>query len=96
MATVPLIAVILLDRSASGPRWYASYTATGTCPVEMLVYTQTSPDIARLVRLVEQVGEATGDATGVPITIDGTSGFHWPWWWYLRHYDQRVGYPTYV
>ena len=91
MATVP-IAVILLALSVRAA-WYASYRH-GDIPVEMLVYTQTSPDIARLVRLVEQVGEATGDATGVPITIDGTSGFHWPWWWYLRHYT-AVGYPTY-
>jgi hypothetical protein len=58
--------------------------------VEILVYTQTSPDIARLARELRQSDEGPG----LPITLDGSSGFHWPWWWYLRGYTS-VGYANY-
>ena len=60
-------------------------------PVEMLVYTQTSPDLARLAGLVEDKGVEAGDPSAVPITVDGTGGFHWPWRWYLRNHEQ-AGY----
>ena len=53
----------------------------GDIPIEMIVYTQTSPDVHKLAqRLREQDAQE-----GIPIAaIDGTSGFHWPWYWYLR------------
>ena len=90
-ATVPLVAILLILTVRAG--WYASFRH-GDTPVEMIVYTQTSPDIVRVLRYVEQTGDDAGDRTGVPITIDGTSGFTWPWAWYLRDYT-RVGYPAY-
>ncbi len=53
----------------------------GDIPVEMLVYTQTSPDIHKLAKILREQDEESG----IPvIAIDGTSGFHWPWHWYLR------------
>ena len=65
----------------------------GDTPVEMLVYTQTSPEIPRLLRRVEELAMQTGQGRDLPITVDATSGFSWPWAWYLRHYKQ-VDYPT--
>lgn len=50
-------------------------------PVEMLVYTQTSPDIGRLNRVLQKVEHFDN----IPIMIDATGGFTWPWAWYLRH-----------
>ena len=81
-AALPLVGILLILTVRTG--WNAAYR-NGDVPIEMLVYTQTTPDIVRLV------GE-TGD--GVPITIDGTSGFHWPWRWYLRNND-RAGFTSY-
>ena len=71
--------------------WNAAYR-NGDVPVEMIVYTQTTPDIARLVRYVE--GRDQGSPGSVPVTVDGTGGFHWPWRWYLRD-SERAGYVSY-
>ena len=61
--------------------WHAAYR-NGDTPVEMLVYTQTSPDLAGVYRqIVRNLDEADGSTT---ISIDQTGGFSWPWAWYLR------------
>jgi DNA-binding beta-propeller fold protein YncE len=56
----------------------------GDIPVELLVYTQTSPDVPKLRDAIEQVGKATGLGRDVPILVD--QEFTWPWVWYLRDY----------
>ncbi len=73
--------------------WIAAYEH-GDVSVEMLVYTQTSPDIARVAREIGQLADVTGDGLSLPITVDSTDGFSWPWAWYLRDYNS-VGYPCY-
>ena len=71
--------------------WHAAYR-NGDTPVEMLVYTQTSPDLAGVYRqIVRNLDEADGSTT---VTIDQTGGFSWPWAWYLRG-RQEVGYNEY-
>ena len=61
--------------------WHAAYR-NGDTPVEMLVYTQTSPDLAGVYRqIVRSMDELDNPTT---VTIDGTGGFSWPWAWYLR------------
>ena len=56
----------------------ASYQ-NGDTPIELIVYTQTSPDV---IRVLDKVEEAV--ASRKAVAIDGTSGFSWPWAWYLR------------
>ena len=73
--------------------WIATYEH-GDVSVEMLVYTQTSPDIARVTRDIGQLAEVTGDGRSLTITVDTTDGFSWPWAWYLRDYNS-VGWPCY-
>jgi predicted membrane-bound mannosyltransferase len=90
-AAVPLAVVLLVLMVRAGAR--AAYQ-NGDTPVEMLVYTQTSPDITRLMGEIEEAGDATGQGASIPITVDQTSGFTWPWAWYLRDYT-RVGFPSY-
>ena len=91
IAVIPVLAILLGLSLRAG--LYASYR-NGDTPVEMIVYTQTSPDIVRVLRHVEEAGEALEDPMAVPITIDGTSGFTWPWAWYLRDYTS-VAYSSY-
>ena len=88
---IPLAAVLLALSVRAG--WYATYR-NGDIPVEMIVYTQTSPDIVGVLRQVERFGAASGEGTGVSLTVDQASGFSWPWAWYLRDYT-RVGYSSY-
>ncbi len=67
----------------------ASYR-NGDVPVEMIVYTQTSPDVTRLLESIEQ----TNLDGPVQVAIDGTSGFSWPWAWYFRD-TPSVQFPTF-
>ena len=47
-------------------------------PVEMLIYTQSSPDITEVIENIKQVEKVTGKRNTTPIIIDNTSGFAWP------------------
>ena len=90
-AAVPLALVLVVLSVRAG--WNAAYK-NGDIPVEMIVYTQTSPDVARLARDVQRVRRAASDGRQILVTIDGTSGFHWPWRWYFRDHEE-IGYPSY-
>lgn len=58
----------------------------GDIPVEMLVYTQTSPDIPRIRDRIDAVARESGLGRNLPIVVDAVDGFSWPWAWYLREY----------
>ncbi|MCH8090233.1 MAG: TIGR03663 family protein [Chloroflexi bacterium] len=66
----------------------------GDIPVEILVYTQTSPDIIATLARIDRLAEETGLGPDLPIIIDRTSGFEYPWRWYLRDY-KKVQWPCY-
>ncbi len=84
------LALLLLALTARAT-WYAAYR-NGDTPVEMLVYTQTSPALAGVYReIVDNIDESDRSTT---ITIDGAGGFSWPWAWYLRG-RSGVGYAGY-
>ena len=79
--TIGLVSMAAVLLVLSGRAGLMAAFPHGDIPVEMIVYTQTSPDIHNLAkRLREQ-----DTSEGVDIAaIDGASGFHWPWYWYLR------------
>ena len=83
-----MVAAILLVLSVRAGA-IASYR-NGDVPVEMIVYTQTSPDVKRLRDSIEQASQEDD----VEVAIDGTSGFSWPWAWYFRD-TPSVRFPTY-
>jgi uncharacterized protein (TIGR03663 family) len=56
-------------------------------PVDMLVYTQTSPDIPRLRDQIDDIAQRTGLGSNLPVVVDATDAFTWPWAWYLRDYN---------
>ena len=67
--------------------WVACYQDPDV-PNELLVYTQTSPALASLAGEIAAVASLTGEGADLRVTIDGSSGFTWPWTWYLRDYSQ--------
>ena len=73
--------------------WIATYINSDV-PNELLIYTQTAPDIPRLANEIKAAGELTGTGNTINLIIDGTDGFSWPWYWYLRDYT-TVSYPEY-
>ena len=84
ISLIMVVAVLLVLSVRAGA--IASYR-NGDVPVEMIVYTQTSPDVTRLVESIQRTGT-------VEVAIDGTSGFSWPWVWYFRG-THSVRFPTY-
>ncbi|MBI2765581.1 MAG: TIGR03663 family protein [Chloroflexi bacterium] len=63
----------------------------GDVPKDLLIYTQSSPDITRIATQIDQLAEATGEGYQMRIAVDSTDSFAWPWAWYLRDY-KNVGY----
>jgi len=59
----------------------------GDTPVEMLIYVQSSPDVPIIRDAIDNVAEASGEGTRLPIIVDSTDSYAWPWAWYLRKYD---------
>ena len=45
------------------------------------------------MRQIEEWSAQTGLGLDLPIEVDQTNAFTWPWAWYLRNYH-KVGYPT--
>ncbi|MDO8673004.1 MAG: TIGR03663 family protein [Dehalococcoidia bacterium] len=69
-----------------------TYT-NGDIPVEMLVYTQTSPEVPKIKEEIDRIALRSGQGKDIKITVDANSGFSWPWAWYLRDY-KNVDYPV--
>jgi len=59
----------------------------GDVPREMIVYTQTSPDVPDIMERIEGVARTSGKGQDLPVVVDTT--YTWPWAWYLRDYDIR-------
>jgi uncharacterized protein (TIGR03663 family) len=60
----------------------------GDTPYEALVYTQSSPDIPRIMAGIDQYAHQSGLGDRQPIVVDAADAFSWPWAWYLRDYHQ--------
>ncbi len=58
----------------------------GDVPKDMLIYTQSSPEITRMADEIDALAEATGRGVDLRIAIDARTSFAWPWVWYLRDY----------
>lgn len=87
LGIVGLVTAVLLFGLTFRAGWIASYQ-NGDVPREMLVYTQTSPDLHRLAKEIEQTAQLTGDRSAIKLAIDTRDAFSWPWQWYLRRYTE--------
>lgn len=54
-------------------------------PKDMLIYTQTSPDVTRVMNEINALSEELTGGQHLEIWFD--SGVSWPFQWYLRNYD---------
>ena len=85
--TVIVLLGVFTVRTASQASYYH-----GDIPVEMLVYTQTSPEVPRIRDAIDKLAAESGQGYNFPITVDADQGYTWPWAWYLRDY-KNVDYP---
>ncbi|MBX0329045.1 TIGR03663 family protein [Oscillochloris sp. ZM17-4] len=61
----------------------------GDTPVEMLVYTQTSPDVMRVVRRLEEASRRRGNGLAMPVMYDNET----VWLWYMRDFSKAQRTP---
>ena len=87
LGIVGLLTVVIMFGFTFRAGWIASFE-NGDIPVEMLVYTQTSPDIHNLAKEIEQTANLTGDRYDIKLAIDIRDAYSWPWQWYLRRYSE--------
>jgi sugar lactone lactonase YvrE len=80
---VALIALLLPLTVRDGIR--ATFINSDT-PNDLLVYTQTSPRLDQLAEKIDELARVSGEGENLPIMIDTSDAFTWPWAWYLRDY----------
>ncbi|MGH2585545.1 MAG: hypothetical protein ACRDJE_11580, partial [Dehalococcoidia bacterium] len=96
LATGALVIALLLPLTVrDGIR--AAFINSDT-PHDMLIYTQTSPQLKAMMGRIDELARTTGQGNNLPITIDAAEAFTWPWAWYLRDYKDVMyldlgGYP---
>ncbi|HYO30795.1 MAG TPA: hypothetical protein VER37_09485, partial [Thermomicrobiales bacterium] len=68
--------------------WRLAYLE-GDVPKDMLVYTQTAPDVHRMTAELTRLSEEITGGTGLEIWYDDNDGVSWPMQWYLRDFPNR-------
>lgn len=85
-ALVALVTLLALAQVHTS--WRLVYQE-GDIPKDMLVYTQTSPDIPRMVDELTQLSALTTGGRDLEIWYDDNNGTTWPMQWYLRDFPNR-------
>ncbi len=67
--------------------WIATYIH-GDIAKDMLVYTQTTPDVTMVVEEIENLSERLEGGKEMRVAFDDFTS--WPMWWYLRDYPNKV------
>jgi uncharacterized protein (TIGR03663 family) len=78
-----LVMVVFTIRYA----WIATYIH-GDIAMDMLVYTQTTPDVTMVVDEIEQLSERLEGGKEMTVAFDEFTS--WPMWWYLRDYPNKA------
>jgi len=71
--------------------WRLSYKDPDV-PTEMMIYTQTSPDIVRVMDEITELSYELTGGKGIEIWYD--SGVSWPMQWYLRDFPNKQFRPS--
>lgn len=88
-AQAALVAVVtLLALAQIHASWRLVYQE-GDIPKDMLVYTQTSPDVRRMVDELTLLSALTTGGRDLEIWYDDNNGTTWPMQWYLRDFPNR-------
>jgi predicted membrane-bound mannosyltransferase len=90
LAAEPALAalVLVLALAQVHVAWRLVYQE-GDIPKDMLVYTQTSPDLHRMVSELTTLSAMTTGSRELEIWYDDNDGTSWPMQWYLRDFPNR-------
>jgi uncharacterized protein (TIGR03663 family) len=90
LAAEPTLAALILGLALAQIHagWRLVYQE-GDVPKDMLVYTQTSPDMHRMVGELTTLSALTTGGRDLEIWYDDNNGVSWPMQWYLRDFPNR-------
>jgi uncharacterized protein (TIGR03663 family) len=90
LAAEPALAALVLTLALAQVHvaWRLVYQE-GDVPKDMLVYTQTSPDMLRMVEELTTLSSITTGGRDLEIWYDDRNGTSWPMQWYLRDFPNR-------
>jgi hypothetical protein len=90
LAAEPALAalVLILALAQVHAAWRLVYQE-GDVPRDMLVYTQTSPDMLRMTEELTALSAMTTGGRDLEIWYDDNNGVSWPMQWYLRQFPNR-------
>lgn len=60
----------------------------GDIAEDMLIYTQTTPDVTMLIQEVDALSERLAGGKNLVVAFDDFTS--WPLWWYLRDYPNKI------
>jgi len=80
-------AVIVLTVFTIRYAWIANYIH-GDIAEDMLVYTQTTPDVTMVMEEIERLSQRLVGGKEMRVAFDEFTS--WPFWWYLRDYPNKV------
>ncbi len=85
---IGLTAIAVLAPFSIRTAWQVTYYH-GDIPVEMLVYTQTAPDVGLVMRQINDIAYRSGQGVS-KLNVVYDAGVSWPFEWYLRDYTSRT------
>jgi predicted membrane-bound mannosyltransferase len=90
LAAEPALAALVLTLALAQIHvaWRLVYQE-GDVPKDMLVYTQTSPDMHRMVEELTTLSAITTGGHDLEIWYDDRNGTSWPMQWFLRDFPNR-------
>lgn len=86
---VVLLALAFLSALTIRYAWLAAFVH-GDIAQEMLIYTQTTPDVTMVMEEIEAISERLAGGRNLKVAYDNESS--WPFEWYLRDYPNRLYY----
>jgi Dolichyl-phosphate-mannose-protein mannosyltransferase len=84
------LAVSLLGMAYAARSSFQLSFLWGDVPREMMIYTQTSPDVLRTIERLEQASRRRGGALDMPIWYDNET----VWDWYMRRFTRAQEQPA--
>lgn len=86
VGTVVVVAVIGALSLFSMRTMLMAVFERGDDPKDLLIYTQSAPQITEVADQIDALAAATGKGFDLRIAVDSADSFSWPWAWYLRDY----------
>lgn len=90
IAATTLLGVFCLLTILTARATYAASFVNYNLPTEFLVYAHAAPGPKEIFSQVEEISQRTTQGLGIKVAYDNNSRY--PFWWYFRHFNNRLDY----